>query len=316
MAAQYFRISPKLWRKARMRGWTDSETNLAIYLLTCTHRKLEGLYVLPKPYIASDRAWDLEKVEENLAVLLRDGFAEYDEAAEVVLIPKALKFQSPSTEMQIRGAIAQLRALPRTSLWDRFRVACECHCPKLAAAVEVEWPSHSNATSHAHASAPGESSSSSSISNSNPPQPPAERGEQDQEASAQGQEQPRNSRAHGTNPRALAQTARAADAERAATSAAAALSPQMDEHTEAWERVRAQMKRAVSESTWSIWLATIHLVGVSEGALVVDAPDETRAWVAGRFERLVKHCADAEGAQLRLATGDEHRGLARSEVAA
>lgn len=165
MAVQYFRISPKLWRKARARGWTDAQINLAIFLLTNTHRKLEGLYLLPKPYIASDLGWSMEKVEDNLAVLLGAGFAKYDEDAEVVLIPKALKFQSPSTEMQIRGAIAQLRGLPRTCLWDDFRMACKCHCQKLADAVDEAWPPHSDATSHVRASTRG-GSSSTSISNS------------------------------------------------------------------------------------------------------------------------------------------------------
>jgi hypothetical protein len=142
--ANHYRVSPKFHLWARRRGLSDSETRLAFYLLTCEHRNLEGLYRLPKPYMAADLNWALEKVGENLAAVLATGLAMYDEDAEMVLIPKALKHQSPSSPLQIRGAIAQLQRIPRTSLWHAFVTACATHCPKLAEAVEKEWPSDSH----------------------------------------------------------------------------------------------------------------------------------------------------------------------------
>lgn len=168
--ANHYRVSPKFWLKARRRGWTDQQVTLALYLLTCDHRNLEGLYRLPKPYIAADLAWPAEKVEETLASVCGDGFASYDEDAEVVLIPKALKHQAPSTENQIKGAIAQLARIPRTSLWDAFRMACASHCPRLADAIDMEWPSEPegdpNGSSRTRAGSRAPASSSSSNSNS------------------------------------------------------------------------------------------------------------------------------------------------------
>jgi hypothetical protein len=161
--ANYFRVSPKFWLKARERGWSDAQTTLALYLLTCEHRKLEGLYRLPKAYIADDLTWSAEKVNETLAAVCESGFAQYDEQASIVLIPKALKHQSPSTENHLTGAINQLERLPRTCLWDAFRMACASHCPKLADRINMRWPSDGDAT-YAHARGVSSSSNSPSIS--------------------------------------------------------------------------------------------------------------------------------------------------------
>jgi hypothetical protein len=170
--ANHYRVSPKFWIKARKRGWSDQQTTLALYLLTCEHRNLEGLYRLPKPYIAADLGWGVRKVEEQLTTVCASGFAVYDEDAQIVLIPKALKHQAPSTENQIKGAIAQLERIPRTSLWDAFRIACASHCPKLADAIDVRWPSDPDEPSRVRVPARAPASSSISSSASKPPQPP------------------------------------------------------------------------------------------------------------------------------------------------
>jgi hypothetical protein len=174
--ANHYRVSPKFWIKARKRGWSDQQTTLALYLLTCEHRNLEGLYRLPKPYIAADLGWGVRKVEEQLTTVCASGFAVYDEDAQIVLIPKALKHQAPSTENQIKGAIAQLERIPRTSLWDAFRIACASHCPKLADAIDVRWPSDPDEPSRVRVPARAPASSSISSSASKPPQPPASGG--------------------------------------------------------------------------------------------------------------------------------------------
>jgi hypothetical protein len=165
--ANHYRVSPKLWPKARRRGWSDQELMLALYLLTCEHRNLEGLYRLPRQYIAADLGWVGRKVDDALSALCSYGFVQYDDEAQVVLIPKALKHQAPSTENQIKGAITQIERIPRTSLWDAFRMACASHCPKLAEAVEMRWPSNGDALSRVRAGSRAPASSSSSSSNSN-----------------------------------------------------------------------------------------------------------------------------------------------------
>jgi len=66
-----------------------------------------------------------------------------------------------------------------------------------------------------------------------------------------------------------------------------------DEHPSSWRRIRAELQRAVPESTWHQWLAPLAGRVQQDGTLVVEAPDEIRPWVAERFGRLLQACAGA-----------------------
>lgn len=178
--AKYYPVFPKFWRGDR-RKWSDPTRLLALYLLTCEHRNLEGLYYLPRPYVAADLAWPLEKVEAVLAELEDAAFCAYDETAEVVLVPKALAHQTPKTPKQIAGALNALEAVPATRLLGAFVEACRTHAPDLADAIgnplhAVETtPSESHPDGSSYARAHISSSNSTSI---NPPNPPQQGGRQ------------------------------------------------------------------------------------------------------------------------------------------
>ncbi|HEX8103447.1 MAG TPA: chromosomal replication initiator protein DnaA [Solirubrobacteraceae bacterium] len=60
-----------------------------------------------------------------------------------------------------------------------------------------------------------------------------------------------------------------------------------------WLRVRSELRRAVSDSTWDLWLAPLTFEGADGTVLTIAAPVETRAWVADRFGRLLQACAAA-----------------------
>jgi chromosomal replication initiator protein len=71
------------------------------------------------------------------------------------------------------------------------------------------------------------------------------------------------------------------------------------EPTVAWHEVHAELRRAVGDSTYEIWLSTLEFRSLSEhGALVVEAPVGTYDWVSKRFGRIVESCA-------RIAFGPE-----------
>jgi len=74
--------------------------------------------------------------------------------------------------------------------------------------------------------------------------------------------------------------------------------PQLDR---IWPRVRSQLERSVSESTWSIWLSRVTPRALDGATLSVEAPDDVRAWVEGRFAGLLQACAQAVlGADARV----------------
>jgi chromosomal replication initiator protein len=61
----------------------------------------------------------------------------------------------------------------------------------------------------------------------------------------------------------------------------------------AWGRIREEMRRAVGESTWQLWLEPLVARHMEEDTLVVEAPAESRAWVEASFSRLLAACAKA-----------------------
>ena len=58
-------------------------------------------------------------------------------------------------------------------------------------------------------------------------------------------------------------------------------------------RITDELRRAVSESTWHIWLEPLAPRSLEAGTLTLEAPDEIRSWVGGHFSRLIDACASA-----------------------
>ena len=61
------------------------------------------------------------------------------------------------------------------------------------------------------------------------------------------------------------------------------------EHT--WSQIQAELRRAVTDSTYHLWLAPLRARAFEGEALLVGAPEEIRTWVADRFARVLQTCA-------------------------
>jgi hypothetical protein len=133
--ASYYPISPMFWKDEKVRVWLAAEHDrtvlLALYLLTCRHRNLEGLYLLPWGYAETDLGWEADCVAEQSARLLDEGFIEYDTAAEVVFVRNALKYQAPKSPTQLKGAINALKEVPPTPLLGSLSEVAKKHAPEL-----------------------------------------------------------------------------------------------------------------------------------------------------------------------------------------
>ncbi len=66
-----------------------------------------------------------------------------------------------------------------------------------------------------------------------------------------------------------------------------------DELLHAWRRIQLELRRAVGDSTWHIWLEPLRPRSLDAGVLVVEAPDSIRPWVGGRFSRVLRACTEA-----------------------
>jgi chromosomal replication initiator protein len=61
----------------------------------------------------------------------------------------------------------------------------------------------------------------------------------------------------------------------------------------AWSRIRDEMRRAVGDSTWQLWLEPLVARHMEDETLVIEAPAESRAWVEASFARLLAVCTKA-----------------------
>src|ERR1700741_170030 len=66
-----------------------------------------------------------------------------------------------------------------------------------------------------------------------------------------------------------------------------------DDLPHAWRRVRSELQRAVTDSTWHLWLEPLSARSYVGGTLTIEAPAESRAWVEASFSRLLAACAAA-----------------------
>jgi chromosomal replication initiator protein len=69
--------------------------------------------------------------------------------------------------------------------------------------------------------------------------------------------------------------------------------PAQLELTPAWRQIRAELARAVGESTYEIWLAPLEAKAWDGRVLLLQAPADTVSWVAKRYGRILEACAQA-----------------------
>jgi chromosomal replication initiator protein len=61
----------------------------------------------------------------------------------------------------------------------------------------------------------------------------------------------------------------------------------------AWPRIQREMRQAVGDSVWHIWLEPLAPRSLAGGTLVVEASDAIRPWVERRFARVLRSCSEA-----------------------
>ncbi len=125
---RYYRVSTRFWTDERSSKWPRDVQYLALFLLTCRHRELEGIFVLPLHHITADLHLTVKKVKKCIGVLTENGFLRYDPATKVMLIRNALKYQCPESENVIKGAIRRIVDLPQSPLLIEFLGLAKLHC--------------------------------------------------------------------------------------------------------------------------------------------------------------------------------------------
>jgi len=138
-------IQCRMWESPSVRGLSDQGKLAFGYLLANKHANMLGYYRLPLPYMADDLEWPLAKVEEAVAELERRGLIAFDEPGRLVFVVTYFKWHRLSAGACEKGAIDDLRQLPRSPLIARLFAAVREHAPNLRHLLHsIQEMSHSD----------------------------------------------------------------------------------------------------------------------------------------------------------------------------
>jgi len=135
---KYFRVSGRFWFDERAAKWPDDLKLFALYILTNQHRTMEGIFVLPVPYMAADLRWPTKKIDQMMTVLRDEEFISYDLDTSTILIRNALKYQSPENPNQSEACLRRIKELPKSSIVREFQTVARKHCYRKGASASAQ----------------------------------------------------------------------------------------------------------------------------------------------------------------------------------
>lgn len=121
----FSKVDSSFWTDEKVRSWDNKTQFMALYILTNSHRNSEGLYRLPKYYIAGDLSISPKEVTRLLDKLISCNFIQYDEENSIIFINKALKYDPTKNKNHQISAAKKLNELPKTYLFNELLKAAE-----------------------------------------------------------------------------------------------------------------------------------------------------------------------------------------------
>lgn len=113
----YGRVHSAFWCSPTIAPLSDDARLLALYLMTCSHNTIAGVFRLPDGYIAEDMGWDAGRVSKGFDELFRNGFAERCQVTKWVWIVKHMDWNPPENPNQWKAAGKVCNGIPETCSW-------------------------------------------------------------------------------------------------------------------------------------------------------------------------------------------------------
>src|SRR5690625_1529766 len=123
----YGKVSPQFWigetgKKLRAAG--PEAQVVALYLMTCPHSNMIGMYYLPVMYMAHETGLGMEGANKGIQRAIEAGFCSYDEASEVVFVHEMAKFQIADelkpTDKRCKGVQNEYDSVPENPFLSMF----------------------------------------------------------------------------------------------------------------------------------------------------------------------------------------------------
>lgn len=113
----YGKVHSRIWESADFRALSEDGRALALYLLTCQHGTIAGVFRVPDGYACEDLQWDAQRVTEGFANLHAKGFATRCEASKWVWVRKFMEWNPPENPNQRKAAAKQGTSVPDSCCW-------------------------------------------------------------------------------------------------------------------------------------------------------------------------------------------------------
>lgn len=121
----YGKVYGTFWSSQTTHTLSDDGKLLALYLMTCSHATIAGVFRLPDGYVAEDIGWDQSRVQKGFAELLAKGFANRCETTKWVWVVKHLDWNKPENPNQRKSAAKIAQSVPAECGWKLdFMRAC------------------------------------------------------------------------------------------------------------------------------------------------------------------------------------------------
>jgi hypothetical protein len=136
---EYGKVGPGFWTGMtgrKLRGDPDAQI-VAMYLITCPHASMIGVFHCPVMYIAHDTGLPLEGALKGLRRLAEEGFCTFDEERDLVWVHEMARFQISDallpTDNRVKGIGKDFLSLPKCLIKQRFfeKYRAAFHLPEL-----------------------------------------------------------------------------------------------------------------------------------------------------------------------------------------
>ena len=134
----YGKVHTSFWASANIRNLSEDGRALALYLLTCPHGTIAGVFRLPDGYASEDLQWTSKRVREGFAELFANGFANRCETTKWVWVIKHLEWNPPENPNQRKSAAKVAAQIPDECGWKPAFMRCS------GVSLGIEWSLPSN----------------------------------------------------------------------------------------------------------------------------------------------------------------------------
>ena len=113
----YGKVHVSFWTSLNVRAMSEDGRVLAMYLLTCPHGNIAGVFRLPDGYVCDDLQWDQQRVTKGFEELFKNGFAYRCDTTKWVWILKHYEWNPPENPNQKKAALKITDKVPNDCVW-------------------------------------------------------------------------------------------------------------------------------------------------------------------------------------------------------